>query len=189
MFKKLVIAGVLAMPAPSYASPPMPHESIQAITAALPECTGGWIETDWRGRVFPMDLAPRLSLLSSPSNALDQDAGQDLYQIAKGLLAPATGVHDRMMDGDASLKCPAHAKEAVALMEYLVDEKPDAWRGATNAFEWLGLAYESEPQALKTQRKPGVIISAFASTPGLGQRHVGLTGSITAFWVTSNARV
>jgi hypothetical protein len=86
-----------------------------------------------------------------------------------------------MMDGDASLKCPAHAKEAVALMEYLVDEKPDAWRGATNAFEWLASPINCGAAGAKTQRKPGVIISAFASTPGLGQRHVGLTGSITAF--------
>ncbi|GMM62502.1 hypothetical protein NUTIK01_32790 [Novosphingobium sp. IK01] len=168
MFKKLMVAGILAMPVPSYASPPMPSESIRIITAALPECTGGWIETDRRGRVFPMDLAPRLSLLSGPSNALDQDAGQDLYQIAKGLLAPATGVHDRMMDGDASLKCPAHAKEAVALMEYLVDEKPDAWRGATNAFEWLGLAYESGAAGAKNVAKARRYYLRFRIHTGVG---------------------
>ncbi|MGH6613218.1 hypothetical protein [Sphingomonas sp.] len=153
MLRKLIAAGILALPAPSFASPPMSHETIQIIAAALPECTGGWIEPGKRGRVYPMDLAPRLSLLSGPSSALDQRAGEDLYQIAKGLLAPATGVHDRMMDGDASLTCPAHAKEGVALMEYLVDEKPDAWRGYTNAFEWLGLAYETGAAGAKNAPK------------------------------------
>lgn len=119
----------------------MSHESIQIITAALPECTGGWIELGKRDRVSSMDLASRLTLLSGPSAALDEEAGDDLYQIAKGLLAPATGVHDRMLDGDPYLKCPPHAKKGVALMEYLVDEKPDALRGYANAFEWLGLSY------------------------------------------------
>lgn len=149
----LITAGILALSTPSHASPPMSDASIEVIRAALPQCTGGWIETGRRGRVFPSDLASRLALLSRPSVEMDQNAGQDLYQIAKGFLAPATGAHERMMDGDASLKCPAHPKEAVALMEYLVDEKPDARRGVINAFEWLGLAYETGSAGTKNAVK------------------------------------
>lgn len=150
---KLVAAGMLAMPMPSQASPPMSRESIQIIAAALPECTGGWIRIGKRDPVSPIGLLPRLSLLSGPSEALDQDAGRDLYEIAKGLLAPAIGVHGTMMDGDPFLKCPARPREAVALLEYLVDEQPDAWRGPTNAFEWLGLAYETGAAGAKDAAK------------------------------------
>lgn len=144
-----MIAGFAGLSMPSYASPPMPVETIETIKAALPQCTGGWIESGKRGRVFPVDLAPRLALLSRPSVQMDQDAGQDLYQIAKGLLAPAIGTHERMMDGDASLKCPAHPKEAVALMEYLIGATPDERRGASNALDWLGLAYKTGASGVK----------------------------------------
>lgn len=142
---KLLVAGMLALPAPIYASPPMPAESIDVIAAALPECTGGWIEIgkQTRGRVFPTDLTSRIALLSRPSIELNQEAGMDLYKIAIGLLAPATGTPDWMVDGSANLKCSAHPREAVALLEYLMGKKPDDRRGASNAYEWLGLAYET----------------------------------------------
>lgn len=75
---------------------------------------------------------------------------------------------DRMTDGDANLKCPAHPKEAVALMEYLVDEKPDAWRGYTNAFEWLGLAYETGAAGAKSPAKARRYYLRFRIHSGVG---------------------
>lgn len=47
-----------------------------------------------------------------------------------------------ILDHSSSLKCPARPAEAVALMQYLVGEEPDDWRGAINALSWLGLAAE-----------------------------------------------
>lgn len=146
----------------------MSVEDIRIIAAALPECTGGWIETDKRGRVLPEDLAPRLSLLSGPSSALDEEAGRDLYQIAKGLLAPATGAHGRMMDGAPQLKCPGYPVEAVALLEYLADEMPDALRGATNSLEWLGLAYETGAAGEKDEAKARYYYLRFRMHSGAG---------------------
>jgi hypothetical protein len=168
ILRKLMLTGVFALPMPSYASPPMRHESIQVITAALPQCTGGWFGPGSRGRVAPMDLAPRLQLLSRPSSTLDEDAGRDLYEIAKGLLASAIGPHDGMLDGDASLNCPARPEEAVALLEYLVDEEPDAWRGATNAFEWLGLAYETGAAGTKNAARARRYYLRFRIHTGIG---------------------
>lgn len=136
----------------------MPRESIAAIVDVWPECIGGWTELgkEGRGKVSPADLAPRIALLSRPSSDLDKIAGEDLYQIAKALLVPATGSPPWTMDGKPSIKCPPRPKEGVALMEYLVGEGPNDWRGHTNAFEWLGLAYESgvngKPDLAKSRR-------------------------------------
>lgn len=137
------------------ASPPMPKETIAAISEALPQCSGGWIELGRRrGEVKAVDLIPRLSLLSRPSEELDQSAAGDLYAIAKGFLAPATGTPDwRPMDGESSLRCAALPKEGVALMKYLAGEEPGRLKGPSNAFEWLGLAYETGAAGARDQTK------------------------------------
>lgn len=133
------------------ASPPMPDESVALLRSALPACSGGWgkfgkTAIEWTS---PATLAPRLDLLERPSIELDQRAGEDLYQIAKGFLAPATGVPEWATDGGPSLKCPAHPKEAVALMEYLAGTNPADRRGYSNVFDWLGLAYETGAGGVK----------------------------------------
>ena len=144
MIKPLMTAAALALPVAAQASPPMPRETIAAIGAALSECTGGWYASGSWTLVKPADLLPRTELLARPSIELADDAGMDLYKIAKGLLFPATGSQEWIPDGtSSSLKCPARPVEAVALMEYLVGEGPDDRRGATNAFDWLGLAYQT----------------------------------------------
>ena len=143
LFFSLAIAVV--MPTNAYASPPMPGESVAVLRSALPTCSGGWQEFGKNGieRISPVALLPRLDLLARPSIELDQGAGEDLYQIAKGFLTPATGVPEWAMDGGPSLKCLPHPKEAVVLMEYLAGEAPTDRRGYSNVFEWLGLAYET----------------------------------------------
>ena len=124
----------------AHASAPMPSPSIAAISAALPQCSGRYIEAG--KTITPRDLARQLPLLSRPSSELSQAASEDLYNIATALLAPATGTPDWLLDGP-SLKCPALPKEAVALMEYLVGEDPRELKGYNNSLEWLGLAYET----------------------------------------------
>ncbi len=141
----LIAASMLVLASTAHATAPMSPESIATIEAAWPQCTGGWTEQGKgrRGKVSPADLAPRIALLSRPSSDLDRLAGEDLYQMAKALLVPATGTPTWTMDSKPSLTCPPRPKEGVALMEYLVGEGPNDWRGHTNAFEWLGLAYET----------------------------------------------
>lgn len=140
----LISAAALSLPAAANASPPLPRETVAAIDATLSECTGGWYEVgDWK-LIDAAALRPRLELLSQPSTEMTDEAGRDLYEIAKGLLFPAVGPQTWILDGrSASLKCPARPVEAVALMEYLVGEQPDEWRGATNALDWLGVAHET----------------------------------------------
>ncbi len=150
---RLIFLALMALPHSAEATVAMPHDSIAVIAAALPQCSGGWIELGGRGRVGPNDLTPSLFLLSRPSDGLNERAGRDLYQIAKGLLVPSTGVPDWVSDGSPSLKCAAHPKEAVALLEYLVGEGPETWRGHTNAFQWLGLAYEKGVAGTPNQTK------------------------------------
>lgn len=137
----------------AHASPPMPSDSIASIAAALPKCTGGWIELGPRDKVKPADLMPRLELLSRPSRELDESAGKDLYWIAQSLLAPATGTPKWMVDGPPNLKCPALPHEAVALMEYLMGEEPDSFKGFINAFAWLGLAYATGAAGVQDEEK------------------------------------
>lgn len=141
----LLAVGILAVSAAAQASPPMARDKIAAIAAVLPGCTGGWYTAGKESPPLngPTDLARRLELLSRPSTELTDEAGEDLFRIAKALLVPATGAPAWFLDGGSSLKCPARPIEAVALMEYLVGERPDEWRGLLNAFDWLGLAYET----------------------------------------------
>ena len=141
----LTLAAAATVPVNAGASPPMPDESVAVLRSALPACSGGWGEFAKTGidRISPASLAPRLDLLARPSNELDQRAGEDLYQIAKGFLTPATGIPEWALDGGPYLKCPAHPREAVALMEYLAGAAPADRRGYSNVFEWLGLAYET----------------------------------------------
>jgi len=151
----LTLTVAAAAPVNAAASPPMPDESVAVLQSALPACSGGWGEfgktgIDWN---TPAMLVPRLDLLSRPSNELDQRAGEDLYQIAKGFLAPATGTPEWATDGGPSLKCPAHPKEAVALMEYLAGTAPTDRRGYSNVFDWLGLAYETGAGGVKDADK------------------------------------
>jgi hypothetical protein len=152
------VACALGLSVPAYASPPMSPESVAGIAAALPECTGGWYVSGESGMrlISPADLLPRLKSLSRPSIELDDAAGEDLFDIAKALLAPATGGPVWPLESGPSLKCPARPKEAVALLQYLVGEGPDEWRGYVNAFKWLGLAYEKgvgdAPDPVKARR-------------------------------------
>ena len=141
----LTTAGVWVLASTAHAMAPMSPESIAAIATVWPQCDGGWTELGRgrRGQVRAADIAPRISLLSRPSNDLDRVAGEDLYQMAKALLVPAMGTSTWTMDSKPSLTCPPRPKEGAALMEYLVGEGPNDWRGHTNAFEWLGLAYET----------------------------------------------
>jgi hypothetical protein len=143
LIKPLMTAAALALPAAGQASPPLPPETIAAIDAALSECTGGWQTIGVWKVTSAADLRPRLALLSRPSTDLTDEAGMDLYKIANGLLFPAVGARDWILDGRSpTFKCPARPAEGVAVMEYLVGERPSDRRGATNAFDWLGAAYE-----------------------------------------------
>lgn len=144
LIKTLMTAAALVLPATVQASPPLPPATIAAIDESLSACTGGWQTIgEWK-LIGPAELRADLKLLSRPSTDLTDDAGSNLYQIAKGLLFPAVGPREWVLDGSSSsLKCPARPVEAVALMEYLVGERPDEWRGATNALAWLGIAHET----------------------------------------------
>lgn len=151
-----LIAGSIA--ATANAAPPMSPESIAVLEAALPQCSGGWIELVESGQnpIKAAKLLPRLRLLSRPSSELDQTAGSDLYQIARGFLAPGMKTIDGMLDGKPSLTCPAHPREATELMEYLVGDEPGDLRAPLNAFDWLGLGYAtgatSAPDPVKARR-------------------------------------
>lgn len=145
----LAIAAAFALPVQASASPPMPQESIRVISDALSSCTGGWVEVGKEGVVGPASLVPRLAVLSSASDLLDERAGHDLYKVAKALLAPAIESHDEMMDGHSFLKCPARPKEAVALLKYLMGETPNDRRGVFNGLEWLAYAYRSGVAGVK----------------------------------------
>lgn len=127
----------------------MPQESIRVISDALSSCTGGWVEVGKEGLIGPASLVPRLALLSSASDLLDERAGHDLYTVAKALLAPAIESHDGIMDGHSFLKCPARPKEAVALLKYLMGETPNDRRGVFNGLEWLAYAYRSGVAGVK----------------------------------------
>jgi hypothetical protein len=143
--RKLLALAALTFAPTAHASPALPPATIQALAEALPACTDGWQSAarDWK-MMDAAALAPRLALLNRPSLLLDQDEGYELYNIAKALLLPATGDPGWFADGGASLKCPvARPREAVALLEYLVGERPDDRRGWNNAFDVLGFAYET----------------------------------------------
>jgi hypothetical protein len=156
--KLIVTTAILALSSTAEASPPMARETVDKIAAAVSACTGGWHIFDGGPSrlIGPTDLLPRLKFLSRPSAELDREAGEDLYKLAHALLTPATGAPSWLLDGVSFLKCPPRPREAVALMEYLVGEGPDEWRGFVNAFDWLGLAYETgvmdAPQPEKARR-------------------------------------
>lgn len=168
--KSLIAFGSLAMSATANASPPMASDVIAEIRGALPQCSGGWIDSGPRGEVSPGDLLPRLDRLSRSSSELDEAAGTDLYQIAKGLLAPATGAPKWVLDGNAYLKCPSHPKAGLLVMQYLVGEQPDDGRGPSNALEWLGLAYATGAGDVKDPAKARRYFLRF-------QMHVGTSPS------------
>lgn len=147
----LAATAALALPMAVHAAPPMAGEDIAVLRSALPACSGGWSEFAETGtaKIGAASLAPRLDLLTHPSSGIDEDAGEDLYQIAKAFLAPATGTPDWMLDGKPSLTCAPRPKQAVALMEYLAGSGPADRRGYSNLFEWLGLAYETGAGGVK----------------------------------------
>lgn len=138
-----IATAIMALSTPAHAMAPISNTHISVITSALAQCKGGWIELGARGHISPADLNNRLDLLSQTSAALDADASKDIYEIAKGLLAPSMGNQERMLDGKPMLQCPSHPVEGVALMEYLVGDTLNSLRGPTNALEWLGAAYKS----------------------------------------------
>jgi hypothetical protein len=123
------------------AAPPLPPQTIKTIASTLSGCSGGWYSNS--RLLGAADLVPRLALLQRPSQELDFEAGEDLYSIAKGLLAAQTESTKGMLDSSPFLKCEAHPAEAVALFEYLAGEMPDDLRGPTNTLEWLGVAFET----------------------------------------------
>jgi len=135
---------MLAVAPPAHASPPLTPDMVASVAATLPLCSGGWYEAGSNPRrlIGPDDLTPRLSLLRQPSTDLDQEAGEDLYAIAKALLIPSIAPPDFILDPTSSLQCPARPTEGVAIMRYLVGERPNDWRGYVNAFDWLGVATE-----------------------------------------------
>lgn len=139
----LALANLL--PSPGFAASPLPPETVATIRTTLAACTGGWyVSGELPSRLIgPADLSPRIDLLSGTSSALDTSAGQDLYRIARGLLAPAIGSPSWMLDPSTSLTCPSKPREAVALLEYLVGTGPDDLKGPANALDWLGLAYQT----------------------------------------------
>lgn len=142
--RKLLALAALTFTPMAHASPALPPATIQAIAATLPRCTGGWHSDAVAGQVMgPAQLAPRLALLARPSTALSDDEAEDLYEIGKAMLYPAVGSPKWLIDGGGFLKCPALPREALALIEYLVGDAPGDRRGPNNAFDLLGLAYQT----------------------------------------------
>lgn len=133
-----------ALASSAQASPPLSAETISAIGQALNACQGQIYRVQGHENIVigPAELADRLSLLARPSEQLSFDEGRELYELSKGLLAPAIGKADwRMLDGKVSLTCPGSPKAGLALMEFLAGHMPDELRGPGNAIEWLALAY------------------------------------------------
>lgn len=153
-----IALSTLALSTTATASPSLPDSTIREIEATLPTCTGGWYETGtrpWR-LIGPNELLPSVRLLNAPSQELDDEAGSNLYKIARALMPEIDPLPDFILDRSSSLKCPARPAEAVALMQYLVGVEPDDWRGAINALSWLGLAAEQGigmPQDTSLARK------------------------------------
>ena len=138
----LLAAGLLTLSTPVAASPPLAPERVAAIEAAFSQCTGGWQSGgEWR-RAGVGDSAPLIAPLSRASSELDDNAGVDLYRIAKGFLVPAVEVPDWIPDRSSTLKCSPRPADGVAIMQYLVGDAPGELKGYSNALLWLGLAYE-----------------------------------------------
>ena len=147
----LATAAAMALPTAIQASPPMSGEDIAVLRSALPVCGGGWSEYAESGivKISPGSLVPRLDLLARPSGEIDEGAGEELYQIAKAFLAPATGTPDWLLDGKPSLTCAPRPKEAIALMEYLAGSGPADRRGAQKK-----AALSASKQPRRVLRKP-----------------------------------
>lgn len=142
--RKLLACVALALAPSAHAAPPLPAATIDAIARALPACTGGWHSDTFAGQTIgPAELAPRLTLVVRPSTVLTEEEGGDLYQIGKAMLFPAIGSPTWLIDGRGFLTCPAQPKEALALLEYLVGDTPAERRAPSNAFDLLGLAYQT----------------------------------------------
>jgi hypothetical protein len=133
----------------------MAPADIAVIADTLPTCTGGWyLSGPPEGKkIGPADLLPRVALLANPSVQLDDQAGGDLYVIAKALLLPAVVPPPWSPDPSSFLKCPAKPREAVALLAYLAGDGPNEWRGVLNVFDWLGFAYETGAGGVRDARK------------------------------------
>lgn len=139
-----ILFGMIALSTTATASPALPDSTIKQIAATLPTCTGGWYETDTRPYplIGPNDLLASVGFLNAPSQQLDDRTGRNLYEIARGLMPEIDPLPAFIPDGSSSLKCPERPAEAIALMQYLVGEEPDDWRGTTNTLIWLGVAAE-----------------------------------------------
>jgi len=133
------------IPSTAFASAPLSPVAIDTLSRTLPQCTGGWwsLGSPSEQITGPTQLAPRLALLAKPSSQLSDKEASDLYSIAKAFLSPAIEPPSWIADKGSFLTCPPKAKEAIAVLEYLAGTGPGEWRGAINAFDWLGLAYEN----------------------------------------------